>query len=175
VKKVLVIGIAAFLVSMGLGTGLRLLLAPAKGEGAHPEESSRDGQRAESGAASAIATKEHHPEPVPGLSASRESEPPSSHLKDELDSSGGELPGGKEDGPLTSPGGMEFREVARILRNMKSSEAVLLLTYLTDDQVLGILHSMRVREAAQVLARLPEKRAETIRERLFEPLKEETR
>jgi Mg/Co/Ni transporter MgtE len=67
-----------------------------------------------------------------------------------------------------SVGGMEFREVARIIISMDRAEAMLLLSYLEDDQVLGILRSMRVRDAARTLELIPKDRAASLSARLLQ-------
>lgn len=83
-------------------------------------------------------------------------------------------PGGADDEEIDegSVGGMEFREIARIVLNMESREAVLLLSYLNDGQVLGILRSMKVRDAARILSMLPKGRADALGQRLLAPPEE---
>lgn len=158
-KKIIVIGVAVFIVSIAAGTGLRMALAPARGEGT-PTGETPGGDAHEASEVAHETPSEAHPEVA---------DAPETHDTDEA------TPAETEDDQGSSPEGMEFREVARILLNMESAEAVLLLSYLNDGQVLGILRSMRVRDAARVLAMLPEKRAASLSRRLLETKQENDR
>jgi hypothetical protein len=159
VKKTIVIGVAAFIVSIAAGTGLRMALAPARGEGTPPGETP---------GADAHQTSEVQHE-TPSEEHDEGTDSPEIHQTD------GAAATDTEDDPGSSAEGMEFREVARILLNMERAEAILLLSYLNDGQVLGILRSMRVRDAARVLAMLPEKRAASLSRRLLETKQEKDR
>jgi hypothetical protein len=159
VKKTIVIGVAVFIVSIAAGTGLRMALAPARGEGTPPEGTPGPGAHE--------ATEDAPGTPAEGHADGAQE--PEAHESVEATSEE------TEDDPGSSAEGMEFREVARILLNMERAEAVLLLSYLNDGQVLGILRSMRVRDAARVLAMLPEKRAASLSRRLLETKQENDR
>ncbi len=60
-----------------------------------------------------------------------------------------------------------FTQVSKILSSMKPAEAAKILVYLSDDQVEGILRSLGVRQAAQMLTQLPTERAAALSRRLL--------
>jgi hypothetical protein len=60
-----------------------------------------------------------------------------------------------------------FRQLARIFSNMKTSDAVKVLAFMSDDEVQGVLEQLGVRQAAGLLAALPKERAAVLSRRLL--------
>ena len=61
----------------------------------------------------------------------------------------------------------DYGRVAKILVNMKPTEAAAILAYLSDAQVEGVLRALGPRQAATVLAALPTERAAQLSKRLL--------
>ena len=69
--------------------------------------------------------------------------------------------------PATDSVGPSFKQVARIMGNMKASDAAEVLSHLTDAEVEGILRAVGVRKAAELMTQLPESRAAALSRRLL--------
>src|SRR5205814_1732319 len=63
----------------------------------------------------------------------------------------------------------DFTQVSKILTNMKPAEAAKIMSFLSDDQVEGIVRAIGVRQAALMLAHLPTERAAALSRRLMHP------
>lgn len=77
--------------------------------------------------------------------------------------------------PLTRAGEPDpetYKQVGSILMNMKPAEAAKIMGYLNDAQIEGLLRSMSPRNAATVLSQLPPERAAALSRRLLVPAKE---
>lgn len=68
----------------------------------------------------------------------------------------------------------EFTQVAKIMTNMKATDAAKLFAYLPDEQTEGILRAMGARQAATLLAELPSERAARLSQRLLRPVSART-
>jgi len=173
-KKLVLIAAAVFVVSILGGVGGRMLLAPGGGGADAAPDSSASPVMPKAAVREAIAGASEHVPTGGGDPAApagdRESAP---------------APGRGTPASIATPpdpaasirsrhadaAGMQFQEMARILGSMKPVEAAIFLAHLDDPQVLGILRSMTVRDAAGLLQQLPEKRADSLRRHLldFEP------
>lgn len=60
-----------------------------------------------------------------------------------------------------------YRQVARMLSNMKPADAGKIVAYLNDDQLEGILGQLGVRQAASLMAQLPTERAAAMSRRII--------
>lgn len=60
-----------------------------------------------------------------------------------------------------------YRQVARVLSNMKPADAGKIVAYLSDDQLEGILGQLGVRQAASLMAQLPTERAAAMSRRII--------
>ena len=60
-----------------------------------------------------------------------------------------------------------YRQVARVLSNMKPTDAGKIVAYLNDDQLEGILGQLGVRQAASLMAQLPTERAAAMSRRII--------
>jgi hypothetical protein len=67
----------------------------------------------------------------------------------------------------------EYKTLARILATMRPADAAKILAYLSDDEVEGILRSLRVRQIATLLSELPTERAAALGQRLVDTREEE--
>ena len=72
-----------------------------------------------------------------------------------------------DDSPAPDSSGPSFKQVARIMGNMKASDAAEVLSHLTDAEVEGILRAVGVRKAAELMTQLPESRAAALSRRLL--------
>jgi hypothetical protein len=61
-----------------------------------------------------------------------------------------------------------YKQVARVLSNMKPADAAKILAYLTDDQVEGVLRQLGVRQAASLMSVLPVERAAAMSRRMIQ-------
>jgi hypothetical protein len=162
-KKLVLIAAVVFAVSVAGGVGGRLLLAPAGG-GASASASGetavtappmpKDAVHAAVAGASDDASAGHETSAAPAEAPARPAVAPA--------------PARTPEARHADAAGMEFQEMARILSAMKPDEAVMFLGHLDDAQVLGILRSMSVRDAAGLLHRLPADRANALRRRLLD-------
>lgn len=66
-----------------------------------------------------------------------------------------------------------FRQVARILSNMRENDVAQILAHIDDEVVEGILRQLTARDAARLLSELPAERAARLSERLLRPSPEE--
>jgi outer membrane biosynthesis protein TonB len=61
----------------------------------------------------------------------------------------------------------EYRQLGKILTNMKAKDAAQIMAYLSDEETLGILRSLGVREVASLLSAMPVERAATLSQQLL--------
>ena len=62
-----------------------------------------------------------------------------------------------------------YRQVARILSNMRESDVAQILAHIQDEDVEGILRQLTARDAAKLLSELPAERAARLSKRLMSP------
>ena len=80
--------------------------------------------------------------------------------------------------PAISPAATEakeraaYKQLARIFANMKTTDAAKVLGYMSDTEVEGVLQQLGVRPAAGLLAALPKERAAALSRRLLSSGKE---
>jgi hypothetical protein len=104
------------------------------------------------------------PAPAPDPAATEapatasETPTPESAGHDAVAEAGGEAPGEENEGE----GPAEFKQLAKILANMKPAEAAGILGHLTDEQVASVFGSMNPRAAALVLAEIPPERGAAV-------------
>ena len=60
-----------------------------------------------------------------------------------------------------------YKQLARIFANMKTTDAAKVLGYMSDEEVQGVLQQLGVRPAAGLLAALPKERAAVLSRRLL--------
>lgn len=60
-----------------------------------------------------------------------------------------------------------YKQLARIFSNMKTTDAAKVLAYMSDEEVEGVLRQLGVRSAAGLLAALPKERAAALSRRLL--------
>lgn len=69
-----------------------------------------------------------------------------------------------------------YRQVARVLSNMKPTDAAAIVAHLSDDQLDGVLRQLGVRQAASLMGALPVERAAAMSRRMIkQPPKTEAR
>jgi hypothetical protein len=117
-------------------------VAPVQAVAAAPAASSSAAPRVTSSAALTAAPAVHTPEVTAALRAVHDS------------SSGGVL---------------NYKAVAKLLMNMKPTDAGHVLGYLNDDQVEGILRALGARQAAVLVTQMPASRAAALSRRLLQP------
>ncbi len=61
-----------------------------------------------------------------------------------------------------------YKQLARIFANMKTTDAARVLAYMSDEEVEGVLRQLGVRPAAGLLAALPKERAAALSRRLLD-------
>ncbi len=62
-----------------------------------------------------------------------------------------------------------YKQLAKIVANMKPADAVAVMSRFTDDEVEGILRQVNVRQAAQLMSAMPKERAAELGRRLLAP------
>lgn len=198
--KLVIFGVAAFVIGLGGTTGGLVLTAPKLPPGAdsliaaaHADSTHHGEAAAGEHAAAAPAVAEHAaatPEgspPAEGAPASEAaaheaaaaSVEPAAHGVEAATTSHApaEQPVRPTSGmaPLTRPGEPDpetYKQVGSILMNMKAPEAAKIMAYLNDTQIEGLLRSMSPRNAATVLSQMPPERAAALSRRLLVPVKE---
>lgn len=198
--KLVIFGVAAFVIGLGGTTGGLVLTAPKLPPGAdsliaaaHADSTQHGAAAAGAHAAAAPTATEHAaatPEGTPpaegapaseaaGHEAAAASAEPAAHGVDAATASHApaEEPVRPMAGmaPLTRPGEPDpetYKQVGSILMNMKPAEAAKIMGYLNDTQIEGLLRSMSPRNAATVLSQMSPERAAALSRRLLVPAKE---
>ncbi|MFN8588914.1 MAG: hypothetical protein U1E86_28185 [Burkholderiaceae bacterium] len=190
--KLVIFGVAAFLIGIGGTTGTLVLTAPKLPAGADSliaaahadttkhEAAAHAAPGAEHAAAPAESTLAHEAAPA-GEATPAEPEgaaAPAEHTTDAATAAHQAAiepvrvppvvarPGAAEPDPET------YKQVGSILMNMKPAEAAKIMGYLNDTQIEGLLRSMSPRNAATVLSQMPPERAAALSRRLLVPAKE---
>jgi hypothetical protein len=191
--RIVLFGAIAFVLGIAGGTGVAVVTAPkpvavadstAGPPGARPGPDSTHAVAAshtsaitpvpaEPAAAPADApTTAANPHEAPGGAPGN---PPSAHAAPASEASAGLA----EPAPAVSgshtrprdvvlpPGPEEYKQVARILTNMKATDAARIMGYLPDELVEGIVRSLGPRQAATLLTQLPPARAAALSRKLL--------
>ena len=163
-RRAILLGLAAFAVSLGGTTAYLVKTAPAPvaavATTAGPDSLAARSREADSlvptdsTAADSAATARPDGGPAPISSA-----PP-------VASPGSATPGRAED-PVARA--LANKQVARVLSAMKPPEAAKVLAFLSDAEVEGILRAVGPRQAADFLTNLPKERAAHLSRRLLVP------
>lgn len=200
--KLVIFGVAAFVIGLGGTTGGLVLTAPKLPPGADSliaaahADSTKHGEAAageHAAAAPAAAAAEHaaatpegtppaegaHASEATGHEAATASVEPAPHGVEAATTSHApaEQPVRPMPGmaPLTRSGEPDpetYKQVGSILMNMKPAEAAKIMGYLNDTQIEGLLRSMSPRNAATVLSNMPPERAAALSRRLLVPARE---
>ena len=153
------LGGIAFVVGLAIGTGavmMRPAAPPAHGTADSTAVAGHDSTAAHPAAAeAAAATPSHEDPPVVGHETPAEASPVRVPVLATVSAA------------AAAPEPENFTQVSKILSSMKPAEAAKILVYLSDDQVEGILRSLGVRQAAQMLTQLPTERAAALSRRLL--------
>jgi hypothetical protein len=190
--RLVVIGVAAFLLSLGGTTGVLVSRGKAAAKAmadsaqAHPDSASRGLPAGEKLAASRSArAAEHEPAPSPTHPAERAATPvpaaghvagdTTPHAEAAVADSGpaaaptAGLQAASAGGRAAASSGAElsYRQLARIFSNMKTTDAVKVMAFMSDDEVQGVLEEVGVRQAAGLLAAFPKERAAALSRRLL--------
>jgi hypothetical protein len=190
--RLVVMGVAAFLLSLGGTTGTLVmrgraaLEAAADSARAHADPTAgphgsaaaaRRGAKATGDSARADSTVAGHtasedtsamvasPLPAPEAGTAVGAVPPHS-----APTAGANAPSTPAVVPAASRGNapeLSYRQLARIFSNMKTTDAVKVLAYMSDDEVQGVLEALGVRQASGLLAAFPKERAATLSRRLL--------
>lgn len=184
--RLVIMGVAAFLVSLGGTTGALVMKArkapPAAADSAAHHDST--GAHADSAAGHVAAephdttgaapvadpaqTAIHHDSaahrdtPAPGDTAS------SSGANQSVLASKPPAPAGGGSAEAARLEAASYKQLARIFANMKTTDAAKVLAFMSDDEVEGVLRQLGVRPAAGLLAALPKERAAALSRRLLD-------
>lgn len=168
-KSLIIVGIAALVAGVAGGTGFRLATAPplpAAVQAAEPAQTDPDPEDQSVDPAAADPAVDHGEDTAPfSHEESEPPDPPAVTGRHRVEAAARQAQG--EDEPeSTSPARRgataDYRQLARILGNMKAAEAERILEHMNDDQVASILASMGARQAATLLAAIPPARAAAI-------------
>jgi hypothetical protein len=188
--RLVVLGMVGFLLSLGGTTGALVMRSKAATQAAadsvklHPDSTSHDSSRAQQPAGAARrqagrASDAAQPQPAPA--PTRAGPAAAAGLVDSSPRSGEPAPAVAQPLPdglhATTVGGqaaavrggadLSFRQLARIFSNMKTTDAVKVMAYMSDDEVQGVLEELGVRQAAGLLAAFPKERAAALSRRLL--------
>lgn len=196
--RLVVIGVAAFLLSLGGTTGVLVSRgkaaakvvadsAKAKSDSIGPGEVARSKPVADAGKSvdrpavgRSTAMAKHEPlssagpaaEPLPELSTAdslRQTAAGQPGADSNVAGAPAALQAASAGGRVaTSPGAdLSYRQLARIFSNMKTTDAVKVMAFMSDDEVQGVLEEVGVRQAAGLLAAFPKERAAALSRRLL--------
>jgi hypothetical protein len=173
-KKMILISVAAFVVSLGATTMLVVKRHPPA-----PPAATHSAPGADSAAKAPVAdsSKKHPADSVAGDTTHHDTT--SGHVStgapiaaapaptETAPSLMPVLPVGQ---PVPAPDKTKaFKEVARIFSSMKAAEAAKVLGFLSDTEVEGILRAVGPRQAADFMTNLPKERAAALSRRLLVP------
>jgi len=168
--KMIVFGAVAFIVGLGATTGVVVMRAPAPKVAA-------DSTRVETTAAAAEAPT-HTVETVANATQDDSAHSATPRTETAAPVAGDEHAAAPETGGHTGasdapadPREEEYKQVGRILINMKPADSAKILAHLSDAQLEGIIRTMGVRQAATMLGQLPAERAAAMSRRLLVPAK----
>jgi hypothetical protein len=195
--RLVVIGVAAFLLSLGGTTGVLVTRGKAAAKVAADSAKAKSDSTEHGSAAprkpavpagktaggpalgAGMAVAKHEPLPSAGPAAEPLAEVPAADSAHRAaghqgaDSLVAPAPSGLQ---ATSAGGraagapgadLSYRQLARIFSNMKTTDAVKVMAFMSDDEVQGVLEEVGVRQAAGLLAAFPKERAAALSRRLL--------
>jgi len=196
-KRLILCGAAAFVLALSAGTGIRVLLAPpaassteqsalegvAAQKGEKPADDRTGGPADSTAATRDSAAVTAGVSPAGGTATDETSKPDLPAAPD--GGAGARVAAGADSAPsgvapaspiMEPPGSTAqpipprdgYRQLAKILVNMKAVEAAKILEQLDDDQAVGLLRGMGARQAAAVLAKLPIDRAALLSKQLVD-------
>lgn len=153
------IAAAAFVLAMGAGTAGRLLIKPPAA-----------GQTAEETAKDPANRTAHDATPAGATLASAATAPPPAAG----DAASSAQPRAGTGSAVTNGdsskerSGVEFFEMTRILVGLPPADAAIFVGQLDDNHAIALFRSMAVKDAAAILAYMPAKRQQGLKERLLE-------
>jgi hypothetical protein len=165
-KLILVVAIA-FVAGLSGGTAAVVMRPHAQAAAA---DSAAVAARADSArtAAHAAAADSGHADAAPHAAAA----PPHTATADAPAARDSSAPPPAAAAPVTataaSTGGGGYRQLARVLSNMKPADAAKIVAFLSDDQVEGLLGQLGVRQAASLLSAMPTERAAALGRRMLD-------
>lgn len=184
--RVVIMGVVAFLVSLGGTTGALVMKArkttaiAADSAAAHPDSTAARPDSAkvkgEPGEAHPVAGATHAdsaaplPDPKQHVASDSAAHAESTDSTGAATSSLGTSPAGENARvSVDAPGGKgaAYKQLARIFSNMKTTDAAKVLAYMSDEEVQGVLQQLGVRPAAGLLAALPKERAAVLSRRML--------
>lgn len=185
--KIVILGVLAFLVSLGGTTGALVMKARKARPAAADSVAHRDSTaaRADSTAihvaaqprdtAGAVPLADpslpatHHDSAAHGadVAAAGDSVRPSASTQAVLAAKPSAAAGG-ESPEAARLEASSYKQLARIFANMKTTDAAKVLAYMSDEEVEGVLRQLGVRPAAGLLAALPKERAAALSRRLLD-------
>lgn len=196
--KLVIFGVAAFVIGLGGTTGGLVLTAPKLPPGADSliaaahADTTNHGEAG--GHAAAAAPAAEHPAAAAEAAPHGEGAPADPAAGHDAAAAATEAPAHGVEAATTSsapvvepvhampsmaplsrsnePDPETYKQVGSILLNMKPAEAAKIMGYLNDTQIEGLLRSMSPRNAATVLSQMPPERAAALSRRLLVPAPE---
>jgi hypothetical protein len=185
--KVVIVGVASFVLALAVGTGVRVMTAPAPKDAARADSTATAPQAPAGDAQPVAATSMVEPVPAPPSSAAARPETAAATAPGAVPHASGapspravtapaahgapDAPAAKdstEPAPEADERPQEsYKSLAKILASMKPAEAGKIMAHFTDEQIEGLLRASSVRQAAVFLAQLPTERAAALGRRLM--------
>ena len=162
--RAVLVGLAAFAVGLGGGTGLGLLRRPTgHAPAAHPAATDS------TSAPHPVPDTAAHPDSAAGTEAARPAPAPPP-ADSTAAGAGSEVPARPATPADRSPAevAQAYDQVARILAGMKPAEAGKVLAHLSDTQIEGLIRQVSPRQAARLLSLIPPERAGALSRRLLD-------
>jgi hypothetical protein len=184
--KLVIMGVVAFLISLGGTTGALVMKARKTQPPAVDSVAHRDSAAAPADSAAVHVADQPNdtasaaPLADPSHPAAHESAPAhgtdSAGTADSTDPAGATqsvlaarppAPAVGESAEAEKLEAASYKQLARIFANMKTTDAAKVLAYMSDEEVEGVLRQLGVRPAAGLLAALPKERAAALSRRLL--------
>jgi hypothetical protein len=184
--KIVIMGLVAFLVSLGGTTGALVMKARKAQPAAADSVAHHDSTSAAADSAPTHLAAESHDTagaaPLADPSVPANHHDSAAHGADVVEASDTARSSGATQAVLAAkppaPGGVapdaarreasSYKQLARIFANMKTTDAAKVLAYMSDEEVEGVLRQLGVRPAAGLLAALPKERAAALSRRLLD-------
>ncbi len=161
--KIIIVGVACFVLALAGSTGVVVMTAPkhvAAADSTAVADSTlhAGGEHGATAAHDAAGAEPNAHEPA--------AEPNPMQLAESVPHTGEPVPHAAAE-PAKPDEPADFARVGKILVNMKPAEAAAILSHLSDTQVEGVLRSLGPRQAATMLASMPAERAAQLSKRLL--------